>query len=418
MKKIVSALMISALAIGSLFAVDISIEYETAGNIYSEEKKKDSNGTTTSSTKTVLDQSGYDGASSDFIISASGDVGGFVLDIDPDADGQSLGLDEYYGWINFANIQVTSGKWTSRYVNRVKEDAGSWADADYERYKPGVVKGIIARDSSNLTGAIVNDDGEISVEQRLATAVAYTMRPDENTYFMVKGLLVDSNWGGFFENSDTKEYDNQSKSGFAGEVAFRKEGLVDLNFAFRSLQRDELGIGLFVSPLNFKSTELMLGLSGGFDLKDYGEDVDSNYREFAFDVRLRHVFSEKLALTTMNNISVYQNQKIKDGDDNSLTSMWNMVSLAYNVNEQLLAQLTLENECGLQAAKDGTTYKTGDLGGFNLSLIPGVTYSFNENASFTAGIKFEFTALASSDYEDANGSRTAFSIPFVFDVAL
>lgn len=411
MKKIVSALMISALAVGSLFAADISIEYNTKGYVYSEEKTKDSNGKVMSSTKTVLDQSGYDGASSDFVLSAESDVGGFVLDVDPDAASKSQSLDYYYGWVNFSNIQVTVGKWKSRYVNRVNQDSGNWADADFERYKPGVVGGKLANDIDNLT---LNGG-----KQTLSTAVAYTLRPSDATYFMVKGVLVDGRWGGFFMNSDSGNYDNTLESGLAGEIAFRQDGLLNINLAVRSLQRDELGLGLFVSPLVSDSAQLLFGVSGGFDLADYGDGIDHNYRELGIDFRARFALSEKLAITTMNNFSFLQDARFDDDVDNYSWKGWDMVSVAYNLTDRALLQVTGEAEYGIKAGKDGATYDVGDLGGFDLSIIPGVTYSFNENASFTAGVKFSWTGVgASSSYENNNSSTTSFSIPFVFDVAL
>ena len=93
MKKIVSVVAVAMLTLSAVFAADISIEYKTAGNVYSETKTT-KDGKITKSTKTVLDQTGYDGASSCFVLSASSDVGGFLLDIDPDAAASTNELDQ------------------------------------------------------------------------------------------------------------------------------------------------------------------------------------------------------------------------------------------------------------------------------------------------------------------------------------
>ncbi|WP_407427486.1 hypothetical protein [Treponema sp.] len=432
MKKIVSVLAVAALTLSAVFAADISIEYKTAGNVYYEEKTKDSDGAITSSTKTVLDQSGYDGASSCFVLSASSDIGGFYLDLDPDAANDKTTFDQWYAWLNLGNLQTTVGLWTSRYVNRVNADAGNWANDDYERYKPGVIGGSYAHDIDNLT--YNTSEGH----QKLSTALAYTIRPNDNMYIMAKGVLVNAGgsdsiadtWGGAFMDSETGSYTNTFFSGFAGELAFKMEGLIDVNFAFRSEKRNALGAGLFVSPLMLDMADIMVGFSYGTDLYDYGKGVDANYYEYAVDLRGRFKLSDNFAITTMNNVSSFTDAKLKGAeiDPNNAIKMWNMLSLAYDSSEQLRLQFTVENECGLYARGAGVDnegkaknvdYYAGDLGGLALSFIPGVTWTFNENASLTAGLKFTVdNVAASSDYKAANDTTTSFSIPVVFDIAL
>ena len=60
----------------------------------------------------------------------SNDIAGVVFDwdIEEDTSVSKLTLDSYYGWMTFGlpvgNLQVTSGKWSGRYSDRVKSDAG------------------------------------------------------------------------------------------------------------------------------------------------------------------------------------------------------------------------------------------------------------------------------------------------------
>ncbi len=426
MKKIVSALAMSVLVLGAVSAADISLEYTSKGYVYSESKTKTSDGTVTSSTKTLLDQDGYNkNTSSDLVISAKSDIGGFVLDVDPSATNSEVTLDEYYGWVNFGNLTAKVGKWTSRNVWCAREDAGKWENADFEANKPGVIDGKYAADISNLTKA------------HLATDLSYTIKSGDTTV-LLRGVLANADgtvagtWGGFGYNSDAKSYDYVSFSSFAGEVGVTLKDLFALNVEARSEHRDELALGLFFRPLMLGSTDMLIGLSCGADIADYGEGVDHNYYEYAVDFRLRTPISEKLALTTMNNFSAYTDLKYKkntkDGGstkDSVTARLWNMVSLAYTASEQLKLQFTVESDCGLfsniySATTDTTTkYKLGDLGGFSLSCIPGAVWTFNKNASLTAGLKIDVTGVgASSDYKDKNGTTTAISIPVVFDVAL
>ena len=427
MKKIVSVVAVAMLTFSAVFAADISIEYKTAGNVYSETKTK-KDGKITKSTKTVLDQTGYDGASSCFVLSASSDVGGFLLDIDPDAAASTNELDQWYAWVNFGNIQTTVGMWKSRYVDRVKEDAGNWADKDFERYKPGVIGGVYAKDIDNLTYNTVEN------HQKLATALAYTIRPNDDVYFMTKALIVNAGgtktvadqWGGIGMNGDG-EYNNYFFSGFAGEIALKVNKLFDLNVAARSEKRNSLGLGAFIRPLMFDSANLLFGFSYGKNLADYGDDIESNYSEFAIDFRARIKLSDNLALTTMNNMSSFTDAKTKNAkvDPNKTIKLWDMVSLAYKSSEQLLLQLTVESECAVYArgvnktGDENVDYYVGDLGGINLSVIPGMTWTFNANAKLTAGLKFDFGGIrASADYKAANEINTGFSVPVVFKVVL
>ena len=428
MKKIVSVWAIAALTLSAVFAADISIEYKTAGTVYKETHTRKGAGSTTEK-KSVLDQSGYDGASGEFILSASNDLAGFVLDIDPDAGDAEKNItnyvDQWYAWVNFGNLQTTVGLWKSRYANRVNQDAGNWADPDYERYRLGVVNGKYATDIDNLTYNTLEE------HQKLAASFAYTIRPSEESYFMIKGVLVNagkdkdgsegagSQWGGAF-NNENGNYTNYFFSGFAGELAFRAAKLFDISLALRSEKRDELGAGVFFSPLFGDSGHSMLfGASVGLDLKDYGKGVDSNYFEFAADFRARFKFSEQLALTTMNNFSSFSEQKIKGGKNSGHATLWDMVSIAYDFSDQLRLQCTVESETKLYEIVAGSTTKLTDLGGFNLSVIPGATWSFSENASLTAGLKFDFGGVgASGRYKDANSVTSGFSIPVVIDIAL
>lgn len=445
MKKIVSVLSVAALTLSTVFAADVTLGYNTKGFFYDEENKKTvSNGVENySQTRSMLDQAGYDGAGSDLVISAKNDYAGFVLDFDPNAQRRKAGLDDnldaYYAWMNFSNLQITTGKWSSRYVGLLDQDGGKWAGNDFARYKPGVIGGAYAYDVDNLTavtaqGALLGNSKyfrSVSTTQKLSTALAYTVRPNDDMAIMVKGVLVDNKWGSTWRGDkdakhsgyDVGESDISFFSGFATEFAFRLENVVDINAVVKSMKRDQIAAALFFRTLSAKS--ILVGLSYGADLKDYGKDVnDHNYREMAVDFRGHFQLSEPLCITTMNNLSIMNDAKAKGGKDTSQMHLWDMVSLGYKVNEQVFAQLTVEGECDLlkQYVADDKVKNldVGDLGGFTISVIPGVKYSFNENATLTTGLKVEFAEVgASSDYKDSNHeTKTHFSIPVVFAVSL
>lgn len=453
MKKIVSVLSVAALTLSAVFAADVSLNYKMAGALYTETNKKTyaaGKETAVAQDRTILDLNGYaDKPTGDLAFTAKNDFAGFALTLNPKVDQKytDFAVDTYYGWLNFSNVQVTSGKWCSRYVNRLDMHSGNWESNEFERYKPGVINGLAAHDIDNLTA--VNKgvkESKADYEQRLSTAVAYTLHKDEDSALMVKGVLVDNDWGSTLR-TDTKDdnkraYHTKSYSdvdggdlgffsGFAGEFAYKTAGF-DFNLALKSMYRDQLAFGAFFRTIG-ESSSLLFGLSAGLDLKSTkanGEKVvDHRYREFAFDFRGHFDLTEELCLTTMNNLSVYNKEK-KDGQkyEEMDSLLWNMVSVGYKANEKVFAQLTAETECKpFKVHQKGNEDKNEldgpfSQGGFTVTVTPGVVYSFNENATLTTGVALEWKEIgASPAYQDArNGEKvtSTIKIPVVFKVAL
>ena len=446
MKKIVSVLSVAALTLSAVFAADVSLNYRLGGSLYSEINAKNvatDGSETATQTREALNLEGYgDSGIGDLKFTAMNDFAGFVLKVNiNDSDAyETREVSEYYGWLNFSNIQVTAGKWDSRYVGLLTDDAGEWENNEYARYKPGVIGGKYAFDIDNLT-KVRTSAGDW--EQRLGTAVAYTNHPSEDSYFMVKGVLFDSDWGSTLRTDSDRAYgddyavgngDLSFFSGFAGEVAYKTSSF-DINFVAKSMYRDELGLGAFFRTIGDKSN-LLFGLSAGLDLAenkdDNGDKPDHNYREFAFDFRGRFKLSEQLTLTTMNNLSALNNAKAKNQDYDEMDfHLWDMVSLGYQANEKVFAQLTLETECDLLKIHANSDNDGNELdgpfsqGGFTITVVPGVTYSLNENATITAGVAVEWYNIgASPAYQDSwkgDGyyhATSTIQIPVVFKVDL
>ena len=453
MKKIVSVLSVAALTLSAVFAADITLKYNTKGTLYEETNKKTvkaGSEDVLQQERSIFDQSGYGDAESDLVISARNDYAGFVLDLTPNATAKDKlteadKVSEYYGWMNFGNLQVTVGKWESRYAFSFDGDGGEWDGDDYERYHLGVIGGKYAYDADNLTGVYTySTDNKVGnstyfykqdVSQKLGTALAYTVRPAEDTYFMAKGVLVENDWGSTLRGDSDRKYSSYQVggsdisffSGFAGEVAFRNSA-IDVNFIAKSLVRDQLVLGAYVRPILSEKSSFLVGFTYGMDLSDDKVDgehtLDRKYSEMAFDFRGHFQIDEALCLTTMNNLSVLLPETAKGGDNLTDMHLWDMVSLGYQASEQVLAQLTVESEADvLHTYSEGGDVKSSnvrDLGGFTISVIPGVTYSFNENATLTAGVKFEWAEIgASSDFKSSNHTTTTkVQIPVVFAVAL
>lgn len=421
MKKIVSMLAVAALTLTSVFAVDITAEYATKGTFYTEKSTKAAGATkSTVDSKTFLDQKGYDDSAANCItFTASGDIGGVCLDVDADARDISLTRDQIYGWMNFGNIQLTTGAWTSRYVNRIKTDANNWADADFEKFKPGIVLGADGKD--NKAAYDVDNLTAIDTTQKLATALAYTLRPNDSTYFMIKGVAVQNKWGGTGRfDSDKKyaagDYDLMFNSSFAGEIAFRVDDVIDINFVAKSQVRDQLIAALFIRPMMVKGFDLLVGATYATTLEEKPETIDSRAYAYGVDLRARIALSDNLAITTMNNLSSSVEDKAKNMEAGYTMSLWNMLSIAYKASQALTIQVTGENyTADFRTVTGGAEAKANKRSsGSDFSVLGGVVYSLNENAKFSAGVKYECT---NAFYDDAE-QKSTFSIPFVFDVAL
>lgn len=296
-----------------------------------------------------------------FNLAFSNEIAGAVLDYDI-TDDTNLALDSYYGWLTFAlpvgSLQITSGKWTARNVNRVNGDAG---DLDayqnyFEMFKPGVINGKYADDIDNLTG--------VNGAKKMATVLAYTLNDTLPGSLMVKLGFVDSAY-----NDANSEY--IIKSGFVGEVCYAQEDVIKLNLAVKNLTKDNYGFGLFVSPLGIENLDLTAGFSMGTSNE---EDVD--YTEMGFDLRARYAFSDKFALTTMHNYSSV------DNDGTETKAMWNMLGASYVAGENIRFIASISNIVNDFDAAAGTKCQ--------FDITPACEIKASEKATVTAGFNMRW----------------------------
>lgn len=277
----------------------------------------------------------------------SNDIAGVVFDWDIEensAETSKLTLDSYYGWMTFGlpvgNLQVTSGKWSGRYADRVKSDAGDLDGKYYEAYKLGVIDGVLSADADNLT------------EGKMATVLAYTLADTLPGTLLVKLGIRDLSSPTYKDDNAklspaSSKIDKQnlgkygkfdSYSGFVAEVGYRQEGLFNANIAVRSLSEDATCFSAFVSPLMVEN----LRATVGFTMGNY--DGDS---EFAIDARARYAVTEKTAVTGMFNYSSISKELGRSASDkhadDDLNKMWTMVSVNHVAGDNIRFLATLQN---------------------------------------------------------------------------
>ena len=300
----------------------------------------------------------------------SNDIAGVVFDwdIEEDTSVSKLTLDSYYGWMTFGlpvgNLQVTSGKWNGRYSDRVKSDAGDLDGKYYEAYKLGVINGVGAADSDNLT------------EGQMSTVLAYTLADTLPGTLLVKAGIVKCDYG---------KYDSQS--GFVAELGYRQEGLINVDVAIKNPSDKVTTIGAFVSPLMVEN----LRATVGFTMGNYDGD-----KEFAFDARARYAITEKTSVTGMFNYSSISKEIIKKGaaddekykesikdlfcrnlsDIDDVNRMWTMLSVNHVAGDNIRFLATLQN-----------TIRNFDKSGdekYLTAFTPACEIQISEKALFTA----------------------------------
>lgn len=359
MKKIISTAA-AVLAFSMAFA-DVSVEFTQAGYLSSDREGK----------SVKLDVNGYDDdkkVTGCVVTEISNEFAGVVFDFDPYirdtgrdyVDNASNGMfDQYYGWVNFmgGKAKLQSGVWASRSVNRMKKDAGSWENSEYEVFKPGVINGSIAKDVTNLT------------EGNLSTQITYSL---DNGY--AKAAIVSSDYGA-----------SSLKSGFALEGGFNINEDTNVKVYFKNLKDQEIAFAVFGESTGLKEgLDLVAGFTAG------NAKTESGF-EYALDVRARYELNDKIAFTTMNNIS----------SANEDYALWDMLSVAYKLSDK--TKLTVTGEWYY---KDLSAEKAGAL-----SIIPGITYSPCDGADITTGLILETTGWKKP-------STSSISIPVVLHVAL
>ena len=333
MKKIVAAAAAGLILAGTAFA-DVSFSWKRTNIVGGTSKALDS--------VTRSDCLGLE---------LSNDIAGVVFDWDiyenESKATSKLGLDSYYGWMTFGlpvgNLQVTSGKWNGRYSDRVKSDAGDLDGKYYEAYKLGVINGVGAADSDNLT------------EGQMSTVLAYTLADTLPGTLLVKAGIVKCDYG---------KYDSQS--GFVAELGYRQEGLINVDVAIKNPSDKVTTIGAFVSPLMVEN----LRATVGFTMGNYDGD-----KEFAFDARARYAITEKTAVTGMFNYSSIAKELKASNSGDDLNAMWTMISVNHVAGDNIRFLATLQNTVRDFDADNGNNLT---------AFTPACEIQISEKALFTA----------------------------------
>jgi hypothetical protein len=360
MKKILGIMLVGALIAGVAFA-DVSFTYTGSAIL----------GGTGKSISTA--------ARNDCFNLGFGDQANGAV-IDWDIASGALSLDSYYGWMTFGlpvgSLQVTTGKWESRYVNRVNQDAGDLDGEYYEAFKPGVITGFNLTTGVVNTGNFANDIDNLTAK-KMGTVIGYTLDNVLPGKFMAKFGLVNDD-GTYNEDAGDEV---TIHSGFVGEVAYEQDKVIKLNFALKNYNEKQYGFGLFVSPLMLDK----LSATAGFSMGMYNKKDTYDYSEWGVDLRARYAITDKVAVTTMNNISGCKATP-DAGDSVDDKAMWNMVSVNAKAGDNITFKATVQNT--------NSSFKAVKLASNVFAVTPVCEIQASAKAKVTAGFDIRWTNAA------------------------
>ena len=448
MKKIISVLALASLGLGIASAdVKFTLNYRTQmaaasrimgygdatksvakGKAFGEKDEATYKIQDYAYTTYMLNNLTYGGDSDNFSMSASNDVGGVTVRIDPKGSNSSFTLNQYSGYIKLGAFTVTAGYWKDGVMNGAYQlkndaDASNLGGETFAAYKLG----------SMFKNAATLQVDDITSFAGKAKSTGYITYLGEFDSFTLKADLAAVGLG-------TKTYNDDGDvfSGFALRLDTRFETW-DAQFVFKQANilkdKSERALALYVQPLAWGALKATFGGSLGF----YNGDLT----EYNADIRFRYVVG-KLSITSLNNISAVSHDawnnistsagKISDynkhvglianiGGDSALAyfnntasnrAMWNLLAFRFAATDSMFLTLELGDIVGFKGK--GVTF--GDCG-IEAFVAPGLQFFAGKNCSIStcARVGFSHLALDSDDHKD-EGPDYGILVPVVLRVKL
>lgn len=360
MKKIMAAAAVASLLAGSAFA-ELSFSY-TGKGIFGDKTS-------------VVDNVARNDC---FCLELANEIAGVHVDWDITAEGAkpALGLDEFYGWMTFGlpvgNLQITSGKWGARYIDRVTTDGGDLSGKYFNTFNPG---NIISVTSGTTTTKAYSADADNLTEGEMASVLAYTLSDVLPGALLAKfGIVQNDNYlTGVVADPETKIH-----CGFVGELAYRQEKAFNFDLAIKHLTANQTSVGVYFNALAVENLQTLVGFTYGYNTADI--------KELAYDLRARYAITDKLALTGFFNFSQI---KVENVDD-PFNAMWTSLTVNYVAGENIRFLATLGNN---------VTNFDAEYGACITHFTPACEIKASEKATVTAAVDLNW------DNSDASGVK-------------
>ena len=442
MKKIISALAVSALVFGSAAAkTSVNLNYRNGINLYSHTDNGE-DGISNAVTSNFGGMSTYNGGQDTMSMKASGDVFDFQADIQPKVNGD-LRFNVLKIGAKLGDFHAQAG-WNGDGINggyRVTNDASNWEGALFETFKLGSLFGT---SFSKYADNQINMGGKIFDDREMYAQADYTLAFDDLKVKLIGSVISDRTWknGGSSEVENNKGdkgwsvFADISKAKMFKAEAFVKGATVNASTKTESAD-DRLALvpGLYFQWLG---TDNLIATVGGAaslydgDLSDYSFDLRARYavnKQLSFTYYLKYA-----ALDTDNYISAAASGKSKWAENaavdknigygvggygkvafSSDTVLWNFLNARYTLNP------TVTVSCALGALTDlgdGAAATDGN-NGTTLMVIPAAEFFAGKGASITVGLVADFGGIGAEENSSFQKEvDTSFAIPVLFRVKM
>lgn len=405
MKKIITALTVTAMALSAAFA-DVTLEFTQHAVLLGDNGNLDFNGY---SGKFFGDSVGNGTADGNLKFQMkTADAGVWLTvkptlqdkytvtksktpsDIGKEKGGNAVKASEYGGWTKFFDgaMELRAGIWEARTANRFTSLAGKIQGTQYERYKMGTI-GYYKFATDETVAGPATDVNRLT-DKELAAQVQYKM--DGGAW--VTAVLKDS------------DYDSTSgigqKAGIAAEFGTSLGEGSKLIVDFKNFKKDQYAVAAFFENSTFKEG---LNFVTGFSFGRSDATTKTNNFEWAIDFRGTYELADNLLLTTMNNLT-YDGINVKGTEPQ--IRLWDMVSLSTVVTEQITALFTVHWE-----HSDLLEDSESTAAGAALDLVPMVKYQVGKGVDLTGGI-----SMRTSNWANRRPTTMTFEIPFVLHVSM
>lgn len=443
MKKIISALAVSALVFGSAAAkTSVNLNYRQGTSLYSytDNGEDKSAGYVESRFNALGDFTQQDTLS----LKASGDILDFQADIQP-TTANAIRFNVLKIGAKWGSFHTQAG-WNGDGINggyRVTNDASNWDGQYFETFKLG---SLFTNSFSKYSDNQINMGGKIFVDRNMYAQADYIVAADDLKVKLIGTVISDRAW-----NTPATERNNGDKgwSVFAdvskGKM-FKAEAFVKGATVNASTKNESADDRLALVPglyFQWLGTDNLIATVGGA-----ASLYDGDLSDYSFDLRARYAVSKQLsftyylkysALDTDNYIATSKHAenaqvdknlglaasgvwgvKSKSGQKNAFTTdavLWNFLNARYTLNPTVTVSCALGvlTDMGDGAVKTGKSTNNGST----VSITPAAEFTAGKGASIIVGVNATFCGLG-ADKDSSFGENTdiGFGIPMYFRVKM
>ncbi len=436
MKKIISALTVSALVIGSAAAkTSVNLNYRNGAYLYNytnngEEDAKNEK------TSTFGALNGYNGGQDTLSFKASGDILDFQLDLQPSIKNDGSKSDQLRFNVlkigaKWGDFHVQSG-WNGDGLNggyRVTNDASNNEGIFFETFKLGSLfsKSLSKYADNQIAIANAFDDRSFYAQ------ADYTIAADDLKVNLKGSVISDRYW---------KDVNKEQNTGDKGWSIFADVSLKDM-FKTEAFVK---GANVTAKKKDEAATDSRLALVPGLYFQWLGTEnliatvggaatiYDGDFSDFSVDLRARYAVSGNLAITYYLKYSkldtdkfIASNAYAANGEIDKNVGLgakfttdavlWNFVNASYKMSPSvtLACSLGALTDLGDGAVADNKETKNGTT----ISVHPNAEFFAGKGASITVGLATTFAGLgAEKDSKFGENTDIAFAIPVLFRVKM